>query len=714
MERNPRAGAGAQTLPTGVVTYCLTDLEDSTAKWYEAPDAMGAAVARHQELIARAATDHRGVPILAQGEGDSTLSAFDRPGDALAAAAAMHAALAAEPWTAVAIKIRIGIHTGEAEIRDGTYYGVALNHTGRVRSLGRGGQTIVSRITAELARTAVPEGMALHDAGIYDLKGLPDPEQVYALAPAADTDAAHLAVPPNAAVAGRITAPPTSFVGRGDNVAAVVASLARHRLVTVSGPGGAGKTRLSLEVARAVQTAGTPVVLVDLAPVADARLVPQTIATAAGMSGAGELDADQVAAQLTGRRALIVLDNCEHLVAPVGALLGRALAIGDAALFLVTSQASLGIAGEHVYPLGSLRADDAVSLFHDRALGHDPGFDVNSDATVIADICIRLDGLPLAIELAAAHVRLLTPEQILERLDADVLGLRAAPARDMADRQRTLRAAIDWSVGLLTDDERTLLGRLAVFQGGFTLSAAEAVCSDDHMPSAAVFDVLAGLVDRSLVARRRRGRESRFWLLETIRAYAWDHLDQTPSLSTAEVAAVVLRREGEVWALVEAGRTTRFRDSKGLRYVADLLRRPGVEFHAMELAGRRAEAGIEVIDQAARRAYRQRLGDLESERDDAEFCIDDERRVRAELEIDALTTELARSVGLDGRTRRTGSAAERARVSVTKAIRQALARIAAASNDVGAHLDRSITTGTYCRYDPVGPAVTVEIEDKKN
>jgi hypothetical protein len=228
-----------------------------------------------------------------------------------------------------------------------------------------------------------------------------------------------------------------------------------------------------------------------------------------------------------------------------------------------------------------------------------------------------------------------------------------------------------------------------------------------------VLDVLAGLVDRSLVARRRRGRESRFWLLETIRSYAWDQLNRTPSSSTDAVATVVFRREGEVWALVDAGRTTRLRDSLGLRYLAELLRRPGVEFHAMELAGRRAETGFEVIDEAARRAYRQRLGDLESERDDAATGNDDERRVRAVLEIDALITELARSVGLDGRTRRTGSAAERARVSVTKAIRQALARIATASNDVGAHLNASITTGTYCRYEPVGPAVTVEIDDKK-
>ena len=681
-------------MPSGVLTFLLTDIEDSTAKWRVAPEAMGLAVARHETIITRAVAANSGVNVRAQGEGDSTLSAFPRAADALAAAMAIQRDLASEQWPAVDISVRIGVHTGEAEFRDGSYFGITLNHTGRVRGLGRGGQIVVSAVTAELARHGLPPGFALHDAGRHLLKGIVEPQRVFTLAPEGDASAAQLASRPWGSVRGAIPTAPTSFVGRAGDVAAIVAALETKRIVTVTGPGGAGKTRLAVEAAHVVRDTGRAVVLVDLASVTESGAVADAIAAAAEMDVSELPDHDQ----------LVVLDNCEQVVGAVAELVAAALRGDCRSSFVVTTQTRLGISAEHIVDVGPLAIDEAVELFIDRARALDSEVDPDRDREAIVAICALVDRLPLAIELAAGQVRLMAPREIRDRLTKDVFALAGDAPRGAPDRQRTLTAAIEWSIGLADEDERTLLARLAVFQGGFTLGAAEAVCADERLPSRVIPDVLLRLVDRSLVSRRRSDGEVRFGLLESVKTYVWSRLRERDTRDR-----VVMRREGELWVVAVGDVTVRLRDSLGLRYIAELVRRPQTEIAAAELAGVPPEAGFEGLDDRARRAYRERLRDLELERDEATANNDPERRASAEAEIDALITELSRAVGRSGRARPTGSASERARVSVTKAIRQAIGRVDAVAPPVADHLNASIVTGAWCAYNPSGPAITIEL-----
>lgn len=331
----------------------------------------------------------------------------------------------------------------------------------------------------------------------------------------------------------------TSFVGRQAERSAVVERLERSRLVTITGPGGSGKTRLALEVAGR-SAHDRPVRFADLAPESAGRVLSE-VAEAIGVDGVGTMPEAELSAAVTARvaalpRLLLVIDNCEHVVDACASLVHRLLTEVADFQFLATSQISLGVAGEALVPLAPLglpdesdppeaiTASDAVQLFAARAADHDPGFVLNADtAATIAGICRKLDGMPLAIELAAAHCRTFGLAEISERLD-DALGFLAAGPRTAVDRHRTLRATVDWSVGLLSDPERELLERLAVFTDGFALSRAERVCSGDGLAESDVAPLLAQLVDRSLVIRRLRGGEDRYWLLETIRQYGWERL----------------------------------------------------------------------------------------------------------------------------------------------------------------------------------------------
>ena len=314
--------------------------------------------------------------------------------------------------------------------------------------------------------------------------------------------------------------------------------------------------------------------------------------------------------------------------------------------------------------------------------------------------------MPLAIELAAAHVRMLEPAEILDRLGADPLALLSKGSASAVDRQRTLRSSIEWSVALLDAQESTLLRRLAVFDGGFTLAAAEAVCATNELAAGEIFAVLGRLVDRSLVARRRRGDTTRYWMLETIRKYASEQL-----LAAAAVPppGFTLTPEGDVWSVAgPAGSADRVKDAKGIRYLARLIAQPGAEIHVLDLVasepaagGRRFdESALPVLDDQARRAYRDRLRDLAEDLEEAQSGNDLERAARIDAEIEALKDQLLAAAGLGDRTRQVGGSVERARASATKAIRQAIDRIADRSPDFASHLAASVRTGTYCCYDP--------------
>ncbi len=701
-------------LPTGVLTFCLTDIEDSSMFWDRDAAAMAAAVARHQTMVSEAVAAHGGFLLLEQGEGDSTVSVFVRPRDAAGAAARIQRELREERWPEpIELRVRIGLNTGEAEQREGTYYGTALNRAGRIRALARGGQTFLSRATAELIEESPPEGTTVRPLGLVELRGLSRAEQIHALEIEGDAPVQRLA----GATRPNLPVMLTTFIGRGAERARLREELRGSRVVTLTGPGGSGKTRLAVEVANDIADEGsTRLWLVDLVPLADAVLVGETVASVVATSG-GEGDAaagdaaDRIATAIGGRPAVLVLDNCEHLAQACADLVGAMVSRCPNLHVLATSQVALRVAGETLVPLPPLAlpaegatgeavaAAEAVQLIVDRARRHDPHFELSeANATALAEVCRRLDGLPLALELAAAHLRLLTPQQMLERLGADRFRLLGQASSATEGRHAALEPTLDWSYGLLDDRARLLLNRLSVFSGGFTLPAAEAVCSGPDLPPEDVYVTLADLASRSLVAHRTRGGQMRYWLLETIREYA------TKKLESAAPRPVdwSIRREGQYWTLEGERAPIRLRDSKGLRYLAALLERPNRELHVLELvgAGPAGSGEDDVLDGPAIAAYRDRLNDLTSERDEAAAANDIERAARLDLELEALTTEISRATGLGGKSRKTTGAAERARMSVSKALRGAIAKITEEAPAMGAHLDRSVRTGAHCSYRP--------------
>lgn len=700
-----------KSLPSGVLTFCLTDIEDSSMHWDRDAAAMATAVARQQSIVGGAVEANGGVLILAQGEGDSTVSVFVSPRDAVRAATEMQRALREETWSgSVALRVRIGLNTGEAEQRDGTYYGSTLNRAGRIRALAGGGQTFLSRATAELAEDDPPEGTVIRPLGLVELRGLSRAEQIHAVELEGEEPTSRLSPPeqPNLPVML------TTFVGRSGERAKLHEALASSRVVTSTGPGGSGKTRLAVEVAHDIADLGLQRLwLVDLAPIADGGLVAETVAST--IAAADELEAavDRIVAAVGARDAVLVLDNCEHVARAcadlVAALVGRCPGLR----VLATSQVPLRVSGETVVPLPPLALPsenataetiataEAVQLIADRARRHDPTFELtDANLSALADVCRLLDGLPLALELAAAHLRLLTPDQMLERLGADRFRLLSRSGSATEARHQALAETLEWSYGLLSEKEQLLLNRLSIFSGGFTLPAAEAICASDQLPAEEVYETLAELAARSLVAHRTRAGQMRYWLLETIREYAIRKLEAT----SPAPCRWTIRKEGQYWTLESSGAPVRLRHSKGLGYLATLLERPNREVHVLELAspGAAAPTGTEddLLDGAAIARYRERLVDLTSERDDALAANDSERAVRAELELEALTNEITASTGLGGKSRKTAGATERARMSVTKALRGAIEKVLEQSAEVGAHLDRSVRTGAQCVYRP--------------
>jgi predicted ATPase/class 3 adenylate cyclase len=486
--RYGRAVGSDVSFPHGTVTFLFTDIEGSTRLLRELGDEYPDALAGHRRALREEFMRHGGVEVDAQG--DAFFVVFAKASDALAAAAGAREALGDGP-----IRVRMGLHTGEPTLTEEGYVGIDVHRAARIAAAGHGGQILLSQATRDLAGAE-----RLRDLGVHRLKDLAAPERLYQLGddafpPLKSVDQTNLPVQP------------TPFVGRERELAEVLALVDVHHVVTLTGPGGAGKTRLALQAAaESVEQYGDGVWFVSLAAVEDPQQIEPTIARVVG-------GPDDLHAFLSGKRTLLVLDNLEQLLPDAADVVARL----DARI-LATSRGRLNIAAEQEFPVPTLPIDDAAALFTQRARQLEPRFEPDASVRQIVE---RLDGLPLAVELAAARVKVLTPGQILERLGRS-LDLLTSGAHDAPERQRTLRGTVEWSHRLLTSDEQRLFARLAVFAGSFELDAAEAVCS-------AELDVLQSLVDKSLL---RRGEDGRFFMLTTIKELALEKLRDLPDASS--------------------------------------------------------------------------------------------------------------------------------------------------------------------------------------
>ena len=525
MSETDWSDVGVSDLPTGTVTLLLADVEGSTRLWETQPDEMTAAVARLDQVLLEVVAARDGVRPVEQGEGDSFVIAFACASDAVACALDLQRAPLAP------IRLRIGIHTGEVRLRDeGNYIGPTINRTARLRDLAHGGQTVLSGATELMVVDQLAPDVSLTDLGTHPLRDLPRPERVVQLC---HSDLRNEFPPlrtPKAVVSHNLPAQLTSFVGRQAEIRNLREALASNRLVTLTGAGGAGKTRLAVQVAAALAGEfGDGVCYVDLAPITHPAVVPVTAARALGLPDhPGRSTIDTLQQHLRDRQMLLVLDNCEHLLDSSASLVAVLLGAAPRLTVLATSREPLGVTGEAGWQVPSLSlSDDAIELFADRARLARTGFTVDDDnAGAVAEICRRLDGMPLAIELAAARVRVMSLPEIVDSLH-DRFRLLTGGSRIAVRRQQTLRASVDWSHALLTDTERVLFRRLAVFLGGFDLDAAQVVTGADGMERYQVLDQLTLLVDKSLVAAENTGGRTRYRLLETVRQYALEKLGES-------------------------------------------------------------------------------------------------------------------------------------------------------------------------------------------
>jgi predicted ATPase/class 3 adenylate cyclase len=525
----------AVAVPTGTVTFLFTDIEGSTRLWDAAPDAMRAALARHEELLRSAIEEHAGYVFAVTGDG--VAAAFQRSADAVTAAVKAQQSLTAEPWPAEApLRVRMGLHTGEAEERDDNYFGAPLNRAARLMAAAHGGQVVVSEATAGLLKS--PPGVELIDVGSHRLRGFVEPTRVFLVkADGMQWVDEPLATPEGSR--GNLPRPETEWFGPVTELHLRVADLGRRRLVTLTGPGGVGKTRLALEMGGlAADEFPDGAWMVELAPVVARGSVLPAVAAALGVLPQAGLDTlGTILDWLGHRRLLLVLDNCEHVLEPVVTLVTAVFAAHPSVSVLATSREPLGVRGERVVPVPSLSDPDAVALFCDRAEAADAGLVYGpEDRATIKSICQRLDGIPLAIELAAARARALAPVDLLARLD-DRFALLRGGERGGLERHQTLRATVAWSYYLLTDAQRLVFDLLSAFAGGFDLPAAEAVCGERLIDPADVVDEVAALVDKSLViVVHREGAPARYRVLESLRQYGEERL-----ADRGEVAAVRAR-----------------------------------------------------------------------------------------------------------------------------------------------------------------------------
>ena len=499
--------------PSGTVTFLLTDIEASTRRWESAPDVMRAALAEHDHVLGSAVAAHGGW--LFKHTGDGICAAFSSAPEAVAAAI--------DAQRVLGLPVRMGVGTGTAELRGNDYFGPAMNRSARVMAAGHGGQILVAASTA-----AVVEGVELIDLGEHRLRDLSGTHRLFQVrAPGLRAEFPRLRTMD--AAPGNLPLQVTSFVGRDQEVEELVSVVRTNRLVTLTGVGGVGKTRLALQVAGEVLPEfGDGVWLVELAPVGDRAVVADAVATALGITPRPGLSmVDCVADAVVGRDLLVVLDNCEHVLDAVAALVEAVLARSSSVKVLATSREGLRLGGEHVWavhPLGVGNGSDsaAAALFIERAGAASASFTLAADdLAVVTEICERLDGIALAIELAAARTVSMTLVDIRDRLGDR---FRLLGGGRGAARHQTLLDAVDWSYELLNDRERTVFSRCSVFAGGFELDAAVAVCGETGLDEYAILDLLDSLVRKSLVTVERAVEHARYGMLETIRQFAEHHL----------------------------------------------------------------------------------------------------------------------------------------------------------------------------------------------
>jgi predicted ATPase/class 3 adenylate cyclase len=520
------------------VTFLFTDLEGSTRLWEEHADAMRDALARHDEILRDAVTTHSGH--IVKTTGDGLHAAFATAHDAVRAATEAQRSLNDTDWGAIGhLGVRMGVHTGEADVRDGDYYGTAVNRAARVSAAGHGGQVLVSHATEELVRDGLGADVTLLDRGEHRLRDLSRPERLYQLGAPGLRDE----FPPIRsldAYPGNLPSQLTSFVGRDRELASLAKALDDSHLVTLTGVGGVGKTRLATQLAAEVLPRfADGAWLCELAAADDEDAMVQVVAATLGVRPRPGLELDESIAEfLRAKQLLVVLDNCEHLLDASARLVELVLQECPGVRVIATSREGLAVEGEHVVPLRSLGLPpkrssgqeleaSALQLFADRAAAARDGFTLDaSNVAAVTEICRRLDGMPLAIELAAARVVAMSPADIATRLD-ERFRLLTGGRRTAVERHQTLRATVDWSYSMLDERERRVFNRLGVFVGGFDTMAAEAVVSGDAIEAWDVVDALVDLVGKSMVvAEETADGGTRYQLLETLRHYARERLDE--------------------------------------------------------------------------------------------------------------------------------------------------------------------------------------------
>jgi predicted ATPase/class 3 adenylate cyclase len=513
------------SLPSGTVTFLFTDIEGSTQLWEKHPQAMKSALAEHDSILKEAIESNHGHIIKSTGDGVHAVftKAMDAINTAIRAQRILQSLIPLDvlgSTTAAQLKVRMGLHTGEAELRDGDYYGQTLNRAARIMSAGQGGQILISDVAAQVAREHLPAGVSLLELGEHHLKGLMHPERIFQLtAPELQKDFPPLHSVPTAT--NNLPTQLTSFIGRERERREAQGKLASTKLLTLIGPGGTGKTRLSIQIAsEQLVNFKDGVWLVELAPISDPAFIASTIASVFEVREVQNIPLiNLVIDYLRGRETLVVLDNCEHLVEASAQIANQFLHECPDIKIIASSREALGVDGETVFRVPSLKDDEATRLFIERATKAEPRFHVTDEnASFVAQICSRLDGIPLAIELAAARVKLFSPKQIAERLD-DRFKLLTGGSRTALPRQQTLRALIDWSYTSLNESEQRALRRLSVFSGGWTFEGAESVLGESE-----AMESLASLVNKSLVNVEEQESKSRYRFLETIRQYAMEKL----------------------------------------------------------------------------------------------------------------------------------------------------------------------------------------------
>ena len=548
-------------LPTGTVTFLFTDIEGSTRLLQQLGDRNASVLADYRRLLGAAVEERGGHQ--ADTQGDALFAFFPSAREALAAAIAAQRSILRHLWPdAVSVRVRMGLHTGEALASEIGYVGMDVHRAARICAAGHGGQILLSDTTHALVARELPNGVSLRDLGEHRLKDLAHAHRLFQVL-AADLPADFPPLKSLNVLPNNLPLQLTSFIGRGREIADIKTMLATARLLTLTGAGGSGKTRLALQVgADLLEQYSDGVWLVELAALVDPALIPQAVATTVGVpEQPGRALNETLVDSLRPKLLLLVLDNCEHVLAACARLANVLLRACPEMRILATSREGLGIAGETLYPVPTLPVPDerlppterlvqyeSVRLFTERATAVLPTFKVTpQNAYSVAQICRRLDGIPLALELAAVRVKILTVDQIVARL-GDRFRLLTGGSQTALPRHQTLQATMDWSYGLLAQKEQVMLRRLSVFAEGCTLDAAEAVCSGNGVERSEVLDLLAQLADKSLVLVAELAWEARYSLLETVRQYGANKL-----MESGETADVRYRHLNWCLELAERG-----------------------------------------------------------------------------------------------------------------------------------------------------------------